>query len=204
MAAAAILIPGCPSKLPAGAPALPPFPTTGTICSSVSYTIPAGWKVTAPPTGLPNWLTYDATNQTLSGTPQGNDYGDFKIAMTISYGGKSVTDSGTISIPPPTVTPTGGPFAVPLSGSNTSNVVTVTIAPACSATFTLTKVEWSGNQINLPNPAQLVLPATGTNTLQVSMETDVPGTGSVTGTLEPTGQYSGTKASFTIPLTASH
>lgn len=196
---------GCPGR-GSGTVSVPTpsdFPTTATICSSYSYTFTTPATITSYPS-LPGWLSFGSSgiSNTISGPPQGNDFGDFIVSGSGAYKGKTGTVTGTINVAPPTLVVTGGPLDITLSGSNTSNSVTLTASPAgCLYVFTLTKTDWQGNQINLPSAT--LSSSTGTQTLQISVETDVPGTGTVVVRIVPTGTGA-QPVTETIPVNAHH
>jgi hypothetical protein len=173
------------------------FPTSGTICAPwgpFSYTSPA----TITSSSLPPWLTLSGS--TLSGTPQGNDFGTFPVSVTGTYQGQTGTASSAITVAPPTsFTSAGGPFDIlTLTSAVSTNTVTLTATPACTYTVTFTTVPWTGNRIVNPPPLTLT---GGTGTFQISIETDVPGDGQVIAKIVPTGQGAN-PLSETIPVHA--
>jgi len=183
------LLPACPRSGGGGAsgpvtlPVPSDFPTSGTICSPINYSFQTPATITGAT--LPPWLQING--QTISGTPKGNDFGTFTVSVQGQHRGRTGSVSATIKIPPPTIAVTGGPFDILLTGAPTSNAVTVTLSPACSCTVSLTKRDWTGNIIQLPNPPELSLPMAGTASLQIAVETDVPGDGAVILRIVPTG-----------------
>ena len=201
MIAMASMFVGCPGGNTVTVPTPSNFPTMGTICSLYTYTFTTPATITSY-SGLPGWLSFGSSgiSNTISGTPETNDFGDFTISGSGVYQGKTGVVTGTIHVDPPGLSASGGPFDVTLSGSNVSNEVTLTASPSgCACTFTLTKVDWPTNRIKLPQSP--VTSNDGTLALTISMETDAPGNGSVVVRIVPTGAGE-QPVTVTIPVNA--
>lgn len=168
------------------------FPTTGTICTPYTYTFTTPASIKSSNVKLPGWLTFNAggTVDTISGTPTGNDFGDFTVSASGSYKGKTGTVTATIGVAAPTLTVTGVPFDITTLASPISNPVTITVAPAgptCSYTLTLTKDDWKGNKINFPGNSNTLTFTGATTTFTIVLETDLVGDGNVYFKIVPTG-----------------
>jgi hypothetical protein len=184
-----VFLSACPdSSSPGGVITIPTptdFPTTATLCTTYSYNFSVPATITS--NGVPAWLSL--SGQSLSGMPEGNDFGDFDLSVSGAYKSKTGTVTATIKVGPPAMTLAGGPFDIVLHGSNVSNSVTVTIAPSnpsCVYKVTLTKRDWQANRIVLPGPEMTV--TGGKSPLTISVETDVAGDGEVFLKIVPVGK----------------
>jgi hypothetical protein len=189
----AVLMSGCPKKTGSGPITIPTpsdFPTTATVCTPYSYTFVSPATITAYSSTLPTWLDFGSgpISNTISGTPNGNDFGTFTVSGSGAIGAQTGTVSGAITVPKPMMTVTGGPFDVLLTGSPMSNTITIAVAPSspsCTYTLTMTKRDWATNQIHLQSGTLTFMG--GATTLQIALETDAPGDGAVIIKIVPTG-----------------
>jgi hypothetical protein len=129
---AAMLLSGCPAKLPTtvATSITTGLPATGNIGSTYNGIVPTsggGFTLTGI-TGAPWLTTVNLAAGTVSGTPDGNDFGAWTLVLTYTMGTTTRTVTHTITVADPTLTvdPTTG-FSVAF---HSNDAVEITLAPA--------------------------------------------------------------------------
>ncbi|HMD84380.1 MAG TPA: hypothetical protein VKO18_06730 [Terriglobia bacterium] len=172
---------GCPPSTPGPTTVPYPGPTTATICVPYSYTasVPVTGSMTS--SSGPPWLTIadSGTAITLTGTPQGNDWGAWPITAAGSDAtGAKVVVSGTITVTPtPTITLSSpSKFRWKLAAGYLSNMITMTVSPACVYTVTAATqgVLPSGVSFTPVPGASFSTTAAGTANLRVQASQKIP------------------------------
>jgi Ca2+-binding RTX toxin-like protein len=75
---------------------------------------------------LPAWLTFNALNQTFSGTPSNADVGVLQVAVTVSDGSLSVSDTFALNVGNANDAPAvSGPVTLLASAEDTARVITL-------------------------------------------------------------------------------
>jgi len=129
----------------------------------------------------PPWLTITDTGTaiTLTGTPTGNDWGAWGISAAGNDAtGAKVVVTGTITVTPTPAITLSAPkkFRWKLASGLVSNMITMTVSPAC--TYTVTAAEQgvlpSGVTFTPVNGASFSTTAAGTANLRIQASAKIP------------------------------
>jgi hypothetical protein len=164
----------------------PPSGTVG-VLYTWSMISENGLTVTTPPgIAAPAWATATVapTSVTISGTPSGNDFGDFPVSGAGTYNGwftkgKAWSYSGNIHIAIPTASAPPVTLHTTAAGGVTA---TITGSPAAIYTFGVTTKD-----VDLTFPTSVTSNAAGVATFTIGNNSDVPRKSALTITISPTG-----------------
>ena len=167
--------------------------TTKSPCQSASITVtpPSARPAMTGTVTSPPFLTFAATptGGSITGSPSGNDFGDFDVVASGTYAGVSDTWTvkGTLTVSAPTLQG-HAPAIVTLvaSAGQPSATVTETVVPACNYKVTL---KTNDDKIQLPNPPDFTTAkATGVGTFTITTTSTTERSFVVTETLSPKGK----------------
>jgi hypothetical protein len=184
---------------------------SGTVCVPYSFSpgtvtgqkgVPVGCAISQ--LSLPSWLSFSSPPPLVSGTPTGNDYGNFLVSATgicpgRVWGTNNWTITGLITIAAPAA-PTAAPPLLINTASGPSVTSTVT-GPACATTYNVgTPTLTAGTNQPTLTPSGSVATTGGTFSETLSVINDLNGIGNFSVAIPPNGATT-SPVSGTIPFT---
>jgi hypothetical protein len=166
---------------------------TASPCGNASITVtpPSTRPAMTGTVTSPSFLTFTSTTTggSITGSPSGNDFGDFDVVASGTYAGVSDTwtAKGTLTVSAPTLQGhTPAIVMLVASAGQPTGTVTETVAPACNYKITL---KTNDDKIQLPNPPQFVTAkATGGGTFSITTTSTTERSFTVSETLSPNGK----------------
>ncbi|UCH96546.1 MAG: hypothetical protein JSV88_06770 [Candidatus Aminicenantes bacterium] len=195
---------GCPGGGGSGPVPIPvpsSFPTSATICESYDfqYTTPA----TITNYKVPDWLDLDLSNNTLSGEPEGEDFGNFLVWVEGQYQGKTGRVTARISVAAPKIT-FSPPQGVDIEIAKQYGNVKVEVAPDCEYNVELFTLSNSPQHQTFSTNPSVTTDEYGEVTIIVQANTDVPATGLLTLKITPDPEGGASPVILRIPINAHH